>query len=149
MRYLGISLVLSGLVKKRAALDGELDFHQKKAMQLKKEIATLDSAILIFEPEYKVKDIQKTRKTTNNRFFASGERSKTIMDVLREANGQNLTSEEIALQVVEKRSLELGSHEFKALIMTIIDGLRDLKLKQIVKETSRVNNTPRYTILLD
>ena len=108
-----------------------------------------DSAILIFEPEYKVKDIQKTRKTTNNRFFTSGERSKSIMDVLREANGQNLTSEEIALQVVEKRSLELDSHEFKALVMTIIDGLRDLKLKQIVKETSRVNNTPRYTILLD
>ena len=143
------SLVLSGLVKKRAATDGELHFHQKKVMQLKEEIATLDSAILIFEPEYNLKAIETKRKVANNKFFNSGERGKTIMDILRDSGGANLTAEEVALEVVNRRNLKLESKEFKALIRTLIDGLRDLKLREVVKETSRVNNTPRYCINIE
>ncbi len=140
---MAISLVLSGLVKKRASIDGELHFLEKKVIQLKQELTTLDAAILIFEPEYNLKTIETKRKVGNNKFFNKGERSRTIMNVLRESAGTNLTAEEIALEVVGQRSLELESKEFKALINTLIDGLRDLKLKEVVRETSRVNNTPR------
>ena len=143
---MGVSPVISGLVKKRAVIDGEIHFHQQKATQLKQELATIDAAILIFEPEYNLKSIETKRKVSNNKFFNKGERSKVIMDVLRDSGTTNLTAEEVALEVVKRRNLELESKEFKSLIATLVDGLRDLRMKEIVRETSRVNNTPRYCI---
>ena len=137
--------VISGLVKKRAEIDGQLNFHNKKVAQLKAELVALDESILIFEPEYNIKEIQMKRPMRNNKYFEKGQRSKAIMDVLRES-GKFLSSEEIASQIASQQSMTLDSKEFGGLVATIVDGLRDLRMKEIVRETSRVNNQPRYTI---
>jgi len=143
---LAISPVLSGLVKKRAVLDGELEYYQKKVIDIKKNIAAIDTTILVFEPEYNTRSIQKVKKIGNNRFFDRNTRSKTIFEVLRDAHGACLTVEEIATKVVEVRQLTLDMLERSALERTILDGLNKLKTKGTIKEASRVNGEARFAL---
>ena len=107
--------VLSSLVKKRAILDGELEYYQKEVVNLKKAIAALDATILIFEPEFNTRTIQKVKKIGNNRFFDRNTRSKTIYEALRDAHGACLTVEELATEVIAKRELTLDMLERNAL----------------------------------
>lgn len=140
------SHVLSGLVKKRAILDGELDYYQKEVVNLKKAIAALDATILIFEPEYNTRTIQKVKKIGNNRFFDRNTRSKTIYEVLRDSHGACLTVEEIASEVVAVRQLTLDLLERNALERTLLEGLNKMKTKGTVREASKVNGESRFAL---
>jgi len=140
------SHVLSGLVKKRAVLDGELDYYQQKVIKLKKDIAALDATILVFEPEYNTRAIQKVKKIGNNRFFDRNTRSKTIYEVLRDAHGACLTVEELATEVIAKRELTLDLLERNALERTLLEGLNKLKTKGTIREASKVNGEARYAL---
>jgi len=144
---LGDSYVISGLVKKRARLSGDLEQLRQQMIQLKGEIHTLDSAILLFDPEYKVKDIKPVRKRAANRFFESGERGRAIVDTLRESP-EPLSIPEIADVLCDKRGLNLQDGDRSKLVATLQDGVRSVLAKNYIEEVSRADGTPRYSISL-
>jgi len=142
----GQSHVISGLVKKRASLSGELDTLKSKMAQIKSELQTIDNAILIFDPEYNVKGIKPLRNYTPNRFFESGERARTIREILRDANGESMTAKQVASEVERMRGTVLPEDEFKKLVHTITDGLRHMFSAKEVTEVSKPNGASCYML---
>lgn len=104
--------VLPGLVKRRAALAGELDAAQSKARQLHADIAALDAVIRQLDPAYPVDAIAMKRpRTLGDEAFA--DMGRTVLDVLRRAGGP-LTLPEIAARVVAARGLDGSSAAVRA-----------------------------------
>ena len=140
--------VISALVKKRAELSGELDALRKQMHQLKGEISTIENAILLFEPSYDVKGIKPKRKRTPNRFFEQGERTRAIIDTLRESEVA-MSVREIAEELCEQREFEFQDADFDKMLATLNDGIRVPLSKGLIEVVSRANGTPRYSLNLD
>ena len=45
------SHVMSALVSKRGELAGAIDYHQSEIKKIKSEMATMDAAIKVFDPD--------------------------------------------------------------------------------------------------
>lgn len=140
------TFVISGLVRKRSELSGQLELLRQQTIQLKGEISTIDNAIHLFDPSYNVKKIKPVRKRTANKFFESGERTRAIVDTLREAGSDGLSIREIATTLCNQRNLNLQDKDFERMVATLNDGLRAVLAKGLVEEVSRRDGTPRYSV---
>ena len=106
-------LVLSGLVKRRATLAGELEAAQAKARQLHADIAALDAVIRQYDPAYPVDAIATKRPRSPDRTTAYTGR--TVLDVLRRAGGP-LTLAAVAERIVALRGLDAASGAVRAAV---------------------------------
>ena len=78
-------LVVSGLVKRRAALAGELEASQAKVRQLHADIAAVDAVIRQYDPAYPVDAIATKRPRPDA--GTTEDMGRTVLDVLRRAGG--------------------------------------------------------------
>lgn len=100
------SHVIFSLVSKRSRLDSKLADLQNQANQTSLDIAAIDRAILVFDPNYKLSTIKPRKTYVANQYFARCELDRLIKEVLREHSP--LTVVEIVghLMTIKKLSLE-------------------------------------------
>jgi len=91
--------VLSGLVKRRAQLAGDIENTHEALRKMVLDLENLDATIVQFDPDFKVETIQP--KDWSNR----GQMSRIILSVLRQA-AEPLTTRDIALQLLVERALD-------------------------------------------
>jgi hypothetical protein len=101
-----MDLVLSGLVKRRAVLAGELEAAQAEARRLHADIAALDAVIRQYDPSYPVDAI--VTKRPRNPEGTTADMGRTVLDVLRRA-GAPMTLPQVAQRVVALRCLDPSS----------------------------------------
>jgi hypothetical protein len=90
--------VISALREKRAELSGELIAAEKRILQLRDDIASLDRTIQVFDPTsepHKIRPILRRKKPP---FIPSGQCSRAVLDMLRVADAP-MTAREIAAQL--------------------------------------------------
>ena len=138
------SHVVSGLVNKRSLLAGEIQHHQKQADKLRGEFDSIGRAIKVIDPDYRLERIKPRRFKRRNRFFKTGECSRVVLEILRDA-AWHYTTHEVAVKVAEARELDLDDVQFKAFVATVRTALNGLRARNIVKVTSRVDY-PRWVI---
>ncbi len=92
------SSVLTGLVRRRAELDGEGIRLRKRLEQVDFDRARLDAAILVFDAEMDLARVRPVRCRAPNA-VPKGRWSRTALDVLREA-GEPLSTEEVMSRVM-------------------------------------------------
>ena len=106
--------VVPGLVKRRAALAGELEAAQARVKQLHADLAALDAVIRQFDPAYPVDEIAAKRpRAVAIADFANMGRA--VLDVLREA-GRPLTIGEVTARIIALRALDAGSGAVRSAI---------------------------------
>jgi hypothetical protein len=98
--------VLSGLIRKRAEVAGELDAAQQRVRQLIIDIDNVDATIRIFAPDIDLEEIRPKPLPPRHAAF-KGEIGRAIMDALR-GTGEALTTKDIALRVMAARDLNAG-----------------------------------------
>ena len=138
------SHTISGLAKKRSVLAGEIEHHQKQADKLRGEFDSIGRAIKVIDPDYRLERIKPRRFKRRNRFFKTGECSRVVLEILRDA-AWHYTTHEVAVKVAEARELDLDDVQFKAFVATVRTALNGLRARNIVKVTSRVDY-PRWVI---
>ena len=87
--------VISALREKRAELSGELIAAEKRIVQLRADISSLDGAIRVFDPTAepdKIRPILRRKKPT---LIPRGQCSRAVLDMLRHADSP-MTAREIA-----------------------------------------------------
>jgi hypothetical protein len=91
------TIVLSGLVKCRAELAGDIENAHEALRKMVLDLESLDATILQFDPDYWVETIKAFRppKDWSNR----GQMSRLCLSILRQA-AEPLTTRDIALQLL-------------------------------------------------
>src|ERR1700730_13526386 len=100
--------VISALREKRAELSGELIAAEKRIIQLRADIGSLDAAIRIFDPTlepHKIRPILRRKKPT---LIPRGQCSRAILDMLRAADDP-MTAREIATQLAVRYQMDASN----------------------------------------
>lgn len=115
-------LVVNGLVRKRSELAGEIQHFEERLRQMVADVTSLDAAIRVFDPEYKVETIKaKTFRAAGSQ-AARGDITRGILALLRNAT-QPLTTREIAEAMgrsVKRAGLALNAQKKKGVIRSIL-----------------------------
>ena len=95
--------VLSGLIRKRAEIAGELEAAQARVRQLIIDVDSVDATIRLFDPNIDLAEIKPKPLPPRHAAF-QGEMTRLILGVMRET-GLALTTRDIALRIMAERSL--------------------------------------------
>jgi hypothetical protein len=98
-------LVVSGLVKRRAALAGEIEAAHEGLRKMVADLESLDATIVQFDPNFKVETIKPKGFRPPSDWSNRGQMSRIILSTLRQAS-EPLTSRDIALQLLVERALD-------------------------------------------
>ncbi len=99
------SLVVSGLVAKRAEMAGLIDHHRKEIARLVGDLDHLDATIKLFAPDYDLRSVRGKQYRQRNGYFKAGECQRLVLEIFRDA-GRRLSSRDIAESLVERKGLE-------------------------------------------
>jgi hypothetical protein len=107
--------VLTGLVKRRASLTGEIEATHDKLRKMIADLESLDATILQFDPCHQVELIRPKAFRPPKDWSNRGEMSRMILSILRLAS-EPMTSRDIALEMLTTRALNTSDQRLLRLM---------------------------------
>ncbi|RZG71116.1 hypothetical protein EXU29_15245 [Acinetobacter wuhouensis] len=98
------SHIVSGLIKKRAELLGEIDTHQKEIQRISATLSHVDHTIKLFSPEFDLRTIKAKRINKNNQYFNKGELQSLVLNCMRDTV-EPMTCKQIENQILSTKSI--------------------------------------------
>ena len=129
------SHVISALIKKRSELSGEIEHYEKLLKECREKLTSIDKTIHIFDDSYDLKTI-KSKRVVKNSYFASGEATKMVLDVLRTAD-EPLRTDEISDIVASKKSLILEGRDKVNFQKSILYALNTSEKRDLVASVGK------------
>ena len=130
------SHVMSALISKRGELHGQIDYHQSEIKKIKSEMATMDAAIKVFDPDYNLSKIKKRKTNGKNSFFEPREGNTLLMDIFREL-ARPISTGDLLDEVIARKGFDREVIDVKALRASVFVILKRLQSSGIVKELER------------
>jgi hypothetical protein len=125
--------VVSGLVKRRAELAGDIENTQQRLATLVHDLEALDAVILQFEPGYELATIKAKAFRPPADWSKRGEMGRVIMGILRQA-AEPLSTRDITVQLFVQRALNQNDHGlFRLMCKRVGVSLRDYRNKGTVR----------------
>lgn len=112
----GYSLTLSGLVRKRAELSGDIENTQAKLADMIRQLEALDSTIRLFDADYRVELIKPKARRPPADWAKRGEMTRVVLNILRQA-AEPLTTRDITHQLMTERALDTDDVNFFRLMV--------------------------------
>ncbi len=97
--------VVTGLVKRRAELTGEIERTHEDLRGMLADLEALDATLLMFAPDFQIEAIQPKAFRPPKDWSRRGEMTRIILSILRQA-AEPLTTRDIALQLLVERALD-------------------------------------------
>lgn len=123
--------MVEGLVKKRAAIAGEMKATQDKLASLAADLETLDNALRVVAPDLDLAPIAPKLFRPPSDWSKRGEMSRHILAVLR-ASQRPLTSREIASQMIVQKGLACTPKLLNTMTRRVAGCLRDRREQGLV-----------------
>jgi hypothetical protein len=137
--------VLSGLIRKRAEIAGELEALQGRATALCAALDGLDTAIRLFAPDAELDAIGPKRPAFPYTVMP-GQTSRVVLDALREAS-QPLTTRELTLHVIAGRNLDAEDQAlFLAIQKRVLASLRNLRMRGMAQSDKPSGGNLRWAL---
>ena len=111
---MGYDLTLSGLLRKRAEMAGQVEAMQARLGQLIADLSHIDSAIRVFRPDIDLADLPEKLAPAPFTGFR-GEIQRFLLDELRKAN-HPLSTFDLADRIMAKRGLNADDRVIVKLI---------------------------------
>ena len=135
------SHVISGLVAKRSELDGIIQFHRNELQRLSGDVAHLDAAIKLFDPDYDLRTIKAKAPRQVNPWFEHGEANRRVMDILR-ASSTPLSTRQIGEAMIAAKGVTVtGTQEWDSVLKPVLSAAQRLERKGILKMLGRVDGS--------
>jgi len=115
--------VLTGLIKRRAELAGELHRHHEAIGKLAKDLEHLDATLRIISPDFEPESIAAKFRPPDD-WSHRGQMSRMILSILRTAK-EPLTSREIASQMILERGLAMDDKLLRLMTKRVSTALRE------------------------
>ena len=100
-----VDYVITGLVKRRAAITGEIERTHERLRDLLSNLEHLDATILQFEPDHQVEAIRPKAFRPPKDWANRGQMTRIVLSILRQA-AEPLTTRDIALELLVSRALD-------------------------------------------
>jgi hypothetical protein len=127
------AFVLSGLVKRRAELAGDIEKTHEALRKMVLDLENIDATILQFDPDFRVEAIRPKAFRPPKDWANRGQMSLIILSILRQAS-EPLTSRDIALQLLVERALDKSDQRLLRLMTKRVGvALRGQRDKDIVR----------------
>lgn len=127
--------VMTGLVKRRAEIAGEIDDTQNKLRALIRDLENIDATLRIFDPDIRIEAIKPKTFRPPEDWSHRGQMTRLILNVLRQAS-QPYTTRDIAVQIMSERALDQDDLRLVRLMGKRCGvALRGLRDKGTVKAT--------------
>jgi hypothetical protein len=97
--------VLTGLVKRRAEVTGEIEAIHERLKVLLTDLESLDATILQFDPSHRVEAIRPRALRPPADWSNRGQMSRIVLSILRQA-AEPLTTRDIALELLVARAMD-------------------------------------------
>jgi hypothetical protein len=97
--------VLTGLVKRRAEMTGEIEAIHGRLKALLADLESLDATILQFDPSHRVEAIRPRSVRPPADWANRGQMSRIVLNILRQA-AEPMTSRDIALELLVARAMD-------------------------------------------
>lgn len=97
--------VISALVRKRGQLAGEIEAARSRLQSLISDLESLDSTILLFDPDYCVVGIKPIAFRMQETKSPKGEMTRSILDLLRQSS-RPMTAPEVVRAVMTAKGLD-------------------------------------------
>ena len=137
--------VLSGLIRKRAEVAGELEIAQTRVRQLIIDIDNVDATIRLFAPDIDLEEIRPKPVPPRHTAF-HGEISRVILNTLRET-GLALTTKDIALRVMTERNLNAADPRLTRTVQKRVGAsLRNLRARRLVVSVTGAGSNLRWKL---
>jgi hypothetical protein len=108
--------VISGLISKRRELAGIIDKMQRLLDQHRADLTHIDGALRVLATDLDPETIRPKRIYRRNRYFARNELSRLCLSVLRTAEGELLSTDEIAGRVIAGKGFDVEDAILRAAI---------------------------------
>jgi hypothetical protein len=132
------SHVVGALRNKRAELTGILRQLEQQLVQQRADLAHLDAAMRLFDPEIRPNDIRPKQPRARNVWFRPGECLRLIYDALREAT-QSVTTRELAERIMRVKAMPAADDRRRELVQKTLLGSLNRAKKTIARvETAGV-----------
>ena len=126
------SMVVSGLVSKRAEVAGQIASFKTEIIRLQGALSHLDGSIKLFAPEFDLRTVKAKRTNKRNQYFKQGEAQRMTLTILREANTP-LCSREIADALLGKKGIKSTTPIVALIQKNILAVLHRLEARNIVR----------------
>lgn len=127
------AFVVSGLIKRRAELAGDIEKAHEALRRMVLDLENLDATILQFEPDFKIETIKPKAFRPSKDWSNRGEMTRICLSILRLAS-EPLTCRDIALQLLTERALNREDQRLLRLMTKRVGvALRLQKQKGVVE----------------
>ena len=104
--------IIAALLAKRVEIGKLIADLQRQERKHKAEMVQLDAAIKLFAPNVTLAKREAT-KFSRSVHFVVGELSRRCNQALREANGEPITADQLAVAAMREKGLDLGDGELR------------------------------------
>ncbi len=99
------AFVVSGLIKRRAELAGDIERTHDQLRKMVLDLENLDATIMQFEPDFRVETIRPKAFRPPKDWANRGEMTRIVLSVLRQA-AEPLTSRDVAVELLMARAMD-------------------------------------------
>ena len=124
--------MVEGLVKRRAALAGEMKRTQAALAQMARDLETLDGALRIVAPDLDIPAIAPKMVKPPEDWSKRGEMSRTVLGMLR-LSAKPLTAREMAAEMIVHRGLAATPQLMNLMTRRVATCLRDRRDQGLVE----------------
>jgi|SRR5579859_1009051 len=107
--------LLSGLLRKRATLAGELEHAHSEVRRMVIDLEAVDQTIRIFQPDIDLETIRPKPLPPRQAAY-KGEVSRIILGALRTAHSP-MTADELSMQIMIERDMNTSDNRLRKLIV--------------------------------
>lgn len=123
--------MVTGLVKRRAELAGEMKRTQDALAQMARDLETLDAALKLVAPDLDIPAIAPKFVRPPDDWSRRGEMSRQVLTILR-LSARSLTSREIAAQMIMDKGLAATPKLLGLMTKRVSTCLRDRREQGLV-----------------
>src|SRR4051794_1586260 len=124
---------LKELYDKRAELAGEIIQLEKRARELRADLAHVEATIRILRPGEELPKIVPRRVEYRPRYFKRGALAKLILDYMREHAAEAVAVADMMALIAEGRTLNLA--EYQRVAVGVYEALRRAEKRRLVERT--------------
>ncbi len=138
--------MITGLVKRRAELAGEIHATHERLGQLVRDLAALDGALAVVAPDMEVEAIRPRMFRPPEDWASRGQMSRLVLTILRQSHDA-LTTREIAAQMILERALDVEDQKLLNLMVRRVgSALRHQRDKGRVDSSDGPGNYQLWTV---